>query len=371
MDSLATIGSWISQNESLLSGMAAIIVLAGVLLSPLGVGFRRMMRGTPERTPSAGLDAQTATPTASPERATSTPERLTFKDLTAPSRYPIQFAASGGIRIAWNDRGSGPPDLLISPGIVSHLNISDHLPSFRDTLEHLARFARVVTFDKRGQGLSDPTMSPPTFEERTSDIAAVMDAAGMQKAVLMGISEGGPMCIHFACTHPERVQGLILLGTTASWVQREDFPIGVPRRTLEHLPDLWGKGVLREVFFPSMSREVMDDDTYRAFERVIATRQTIRELADMMIETDVRPLLPQIRVPTLVVHFAGDLAIPIRLGRALASEIPGAEFMEIAAVDHGDLSQSPGAIERIRRFCQEVDPQAVPAGGSGITASGS
>ena len=118
------------------------------------------------------------------------------------------------MRIAFNERGSGPPNRIVAPGVISHLNIMDHLPVWRDSLGSLSRFARVITFDKRGQGLSDPTLRAPNLEERTHDTAAIMDAAEMEHAILVGVSEGGPMCLHFAYSHPDRVQGLVLLGTT-------------------------------------------------------------------------------------------------------------------------------------------------------------
>jgi pimeloyl-ACP methyl ester carboxylesterase len=259
------------------------------------------------------------------------------------------------VRIAFNERGAGPPKLIVAPGIISHLNITGNLPSYRDTLDSLSRFASVITFDKRGQGLSDPTLQAPSLEERTRDIGAVMDAAGAERAILVGVSEGGPMCMHFACWHPDRVQGLVLLGTTARFMQSDDFPIGIPQRTLEQLSKLWGTGALRDLFFPSISREQIDDNTYKAMEQLIGSRAAIRQVVDMMIETDVRSLLPGILVPTLVIHFAGDLAVPIRLGRFVAENLPNAEFMEVNGVDHGDLSQSPDAIERTRRFCEEIE----------------
>lgn len=354
MESLAAIGSWIALNESLLSGMAAIIVLAGVALSPLGIGIRRLLGGDPEGVVSGPEEAAKPGSATGAPKESSPPTRLTFRDLIAPSSLETRFANSDGVRIAYNERGSGPPNLVVAPGIVSHLNISDHLPSQRDSLDALSDFARVIHFDKRGQGLSDPTLETPGLEERARDIEAVMDASGTDRAFLMGVSEGGPMCVHFAYTHPERVQGLILLGSTPSWVQREDFPIGIPRRHLEALSTMWGTGKGRDIFFPSLSREVLDDDTYRSFERAIATRDAVRGLVNMMIETDVRPLLSQIEIPALVVHFAGDLAVPIRLGRAFAEGLPHADFLEINAVDHGDLSHSPEAIERVRRFCEDA-----------------
>jgi pimeloyl-ACP methyl ester carboxylesterase len=312
----------------------------------LGFAYRRL---TIDRSSSPGSPERSI-----PSAAPGPPPALTFKMLTAPSPYETKFAHSDGIRIAYNDHGTGPTTLVMAPGIISHLNLMANLPATKGTFDSLARFARVLVFDKRGQGLSDPTLSAPNLEERTRDIAAVMDAARVDRAVLLGFSEGGPMCVNFAYAHPDRVQGLILVGSTARWKQSDDFPIGIPQHVMETLPQHWGRGVLREIFFPGMSRQQMDDETYRAFERLMGTRTAIRQLVEMMLETDVRPLLPGIRVPTLVIHFTGDLAVPIRLGRALAEAIPNAEFMEVNAVDHADLAQSPEAIARIREFCERV-----------------
>ena len=333
MASLAEIGTWVTHNESLLSGLAAMIVMFGVILSPLGMAMRRFF----ER------DASEPAPI---------PSRITLKALTAPSIHPTKFALSDGSRIAYNERGSGPFSLLLAPGIISHLNVMDALPGSRDTREALAGFARVVTFDKLGQGLSDPSLRVPDLEQRSRDIAAVMDAAGLERAFLVGFSEGGPMCIHFAHRHPERVQGLILVGSAARFLQSEDYPIGLPRRAMETVSERWGRGTLRQVLMPSVTREQLDDETYIAMERLIGPRDTVRQVVATMIETDVRALLPEVHVPALVLHFAGDLAIPIRLGRALAEGLPSAEFVEVNAVDHADLSQSPEAIARIRAFCE-------------------
>ena len=181
-----------------------------------------------------------------------------------------------------------------------------------------------------------------------------MDAAGLGSAILYGISEGGSMCVKFAHDHPERVKGLVLLGATASWLQTEDLPAGIPETALDAIVPAWETGNLRDIFFPSISREQLDDHTYQAFERLICTRHAIKQLVTFMKEVDVRPLLPDIHCPCLVIHYAGDMAVPIRLGRALAEGLPNAEFLEINAVDHADLSQSPEAVERIRLFVEEV-----------------
>lgn len=352
MDVLANIGRWISENESLLSGSAALIVVAGFVLSPLGAGIRRLFRSSPVP-PQPGQ-------AVSDVAASDGPDPLTLKELTAPSPDEIRFARSGAARIAFNQRGSGPVDLVVTPGIISNLNILGNLPASRDFLRSLSGFARVLTFDKRGQGLSDPSLATPALEDRTGDIEAVMDTAGIQRAILVGVSEGGPMCIHFAHSHPDRVLGLIMVGTTARFTQSEDFPIGIPQHHIEQIATLWGTGALRDILFPSLSRELIDDDTYKSMERLMGSRATLRQLVEMMAEIDVRALLPDIRVPTLVVHFSGDLAIPIRLGRYLAENIPDAEFLEVNAVDHADLSQSPQAIERIRGFCEDIARKGLP-----------
>ena len=173
------------------------------------------------------------------------------------------------------------------------------------------------------------------------------------------------MCIHFATTRPNRVRGLILAGTTARWTQGDDFPQGIPREALERLPRAWGRGTLRDIFYPGISRKVMSDETYRAVERIIAGPQGMQQVFEQMINFDVRDLLPTIEVPSLVVHFTGDLAVPIRLGRMLAEEIPNAEFLEMNAVDHADFARSPEAMDRIEEFCRRVGVAGVSDGNAG------
>ncbi|MEH6589605.1 MAG: alpha/beta hydrolase [Halioglobus sp.] len=339
MELFTVIGSWISQNESMLSGTAAIIVLLGVLVSTLSIAYRRVTRSRDRDT--VELEAPQAAP-------------ITLKDLSAPAPYPIHFTHSDGLRIAYATQGDGPPNIVMAPGIISHLNMMSHLPPIRNTTDAISAFARVLCFDKRGQGLSDPTLNVPDLEERVHDIGAVMDAAGMDQAILYGISEGGPMCLKFAHDHPERVTGLVLLGTTACWLQDENFPIGIEGKGLDALVTAWGSGALRDIFFPGISREQMDDDTYKGFERLLSTRESIRQLVDFMKKTDVRPLLPDIQCPALVLHFSGDLSVPIRLGRAVAEALPNAEFLEVSGTDHADLSQSPEGIERVRLFASAL-----------------
>ncbi len=330
MDLLAAIGDWISSNESLLSGAAAIIVLLGVVASAGSIVIRKFSEGK--------------------TRTVSTEGPITLADLSAPAPYPVHYAQSDGLRIAYARFGDGPHEIMMAPGIISHLNIMSHLPPSRDTALALGKFASLTTFDKRGQGLSDPCLNVPDLEERVHDIEAVLNAAGQEQVVLYGLSEGGPMCIKFAVDHPERVKGLILVGTTARWLQSADYPTGIEEQMLDRLVTAWGTGQLRKIFFPSISNERMDGSVYQGFENLIATRQSIKQLVNFMKEVDVRALLPQIQCPTLVIHFGGDLAIPVRMGRAMADGIPGAEFVELSGIDHGDLSQAPEGVDRIHQF---------------------
>ncbi len=336
MESLSGIGDWISNNESLLSGAAAIIVLLGVIASALGILLRRLAS-------KRDADQQAANDAV-----------ITLKDLSAPAPYPIHYAESDGLRIAYTVFGDGPRNILMAPGLISHLNIVSHMPPIRDSMLALSTFSRVLCFDKRGQGLSDPCLNVPDLQERVHDIEAVIDAAEMQKVILLGVSEGGPMCVKFAHDHPDRVEGLILLGTTARWLQGDDFPAGIEEAMLDSAVQAWGTGAMRNIFFPSISLEKMDEDTYQGFEHLIATRHSIEQIMDFMKNLDVRPLLPQLTCPTLVIHFSGDLAVPVRLGRAMADAIPNAEFLELPGIDHCDLSQAPEGVERVRQFAEAL-----------------
>ncbi|MFT5572289.1 MAG: pimeloyl-ACP methyl ester carboxylesterase [Cryomorphaceae bacterium] len=339
MEVFNTLGNWIFEHEALLSGAAAISVLIGIAWSAVHRLTRRVRGAHDNSTDKAAI-------------VNDLP--ITLIALTAPAPYPIHYAQSDGLRIAYAKLGSGRHDILIAPGIISHLNIQSHMPPSRDTAAAIGEFSKIVIFDKRGQGLSDPCPYVPDLNQRAHDIEAVMDAAGQKKVVLYGVSEGGPMCIKFALDHPERVKGLILLGTTARWLQSADFPSGIEEVMLDGLAPAWGTGRLRQLFFPSISKELMDDQTYKAFERLIATRESVKQLAEFMKQTDVREMLPRLMCPTLVIHFAGDMAVPVRLGRAMAEAIPNAEFVELPGIDHGDLSSAPEGIERVRLFVESL-----------------
>lgn len=251
----------------------------------------------------------------------------------------MRYAPSrGGIDIAYQVVGDGPVDLVYASGFITHLDLAWDLPHI-GWLQQLDGVARVLVFDKRGTGLSDRSLGFGSVEERADDLRAVMDAAGSERAVLMGISEGGPLSIVAAASMPDRVLGLVLYGTAPRISRADDYPLGLPAdladRFLEFVRDRWGTG---EVFATFMQNPVDPDAARRLlarFERNACTPQMAVEIMRRNLELDVRPLLGAIRAPTLVVHCAGDPVIPVASGRYLAEHIPDARFVELPGAFHG------------------------------------
>ena len=324
-----SLSEWISNNESLLSGIAAVVVIFGFIAAISRLFLTSMRKGSGKSTSA---------------------QKITLSELSSPSPYPIQFADSDGVKVAFNTHGIDKPTLIVTPGIISNLHVSSHLPPIKETMEALAQFSKVINFDKRGQGLSDPTSEAASMEERVKDIACIADHTNSDKFFLMGISEGGPMSVKYAVENPARVSGLILFGTTAKFSRSDDYPMGLSNGTFERLIQAWGTGTGRDIFFPSISRDVIDDDAYKGFEKLLSNRRSMSQMVAYMKTLDVRPILSKIQCPTLVIHFTGDLAVPVRMGRYLADNIPNSKFIEIAGVDHCDLGNAPGAISEIRQF---------------------
>ena len=256
-----------------------------------------------------------------------------------------RYTRSGGVDIAYQVVGDGPLDVVWVPGFVSHVEMFWDLPGFGDAWRRFARFARLIVFDKRGTGLSERASRLPTLEERMDDVRAVMDAADSRRAALVGMSEGGPMAILFAATYPERTAALVLWGTFARAAFAPDCPAGAAPDVVESLYDFirekWGTGrVLARV---SMQDLTPDDAILGGFGR--AERNAGTPSAAVMAmrfgaETDVRHVLPAIRVPTLVAHRTGDPLVNVELGRQLAANIPGARLLELPGDFH--LGGIPG-----------------------------
>ena len=275
-----------------------------------------------------------------------------------PTHVPeTHYVQSGDVNIAYQVLGEGDIDIVFVMGWVSHLEYFWKHHLFASFLEKLASFSRLILFDKRGTGLSDrvPLNELPTLEQRMEDVHAVMDAVGSKQAVLIGVSEGGPMCSLFAATYPERTSGLIMIGTYAKRIRDDDYPWAPSAEQRGAFIDVvkrdWGKPVGIDERAPSMA----DDDEFRSwwaeYLRMGASPGAAVALTTMNAEIDVRNVLPLVRVPTLVIHRSGDLCLKVEEGRYVASKIPGSRYVEFSGNDHlpfvGDQDE---ILEEIERF---------------------
>jgi class 3 adenylate cyclase len=263
---------------------------------------------------------------------------------TPIERPETRYAKSGDVHIAYQVFGEGDLDLVLVPGFTTHVElIWEDEPRARFH-EGLAAFARVITFDRRGSGLSDPVVDAPTLEQRMDDVRAVMDAAGSERAALVGISEGVPMSILFAATYPERVQALVCTGGMARSTYAEDYPWGTSAQALiesgtELIMPHWGDGSLIEVAMPSQADNPDARAVYGRLERSTASPGMLTALFQMFLELDVRDVVPSVHVPTLVLHHSGDRLVNVRHGRWLAEQMPDARMVEFEGEDHGFWSQ--------------------------------
>ena len=267
----------------------------------------------------------------------------------------VSYARNGDVSIAYGVLGEGPPDLVFVGGFVSHLEIIWEAEPVRRFFDRLASFARVIVWDKREQGLSDRLGQPPTLEQGMDDLAAVMDAAGSERAALFGISEGGPMAALFAASYPERVSRMILYGTYAKMTRAEDHPAGVPRDRLERWLQGgtagWGGPVGMELFAPSAAD---DEELVKWWTHLLRSGTSPRAAAALMrmyIDIDVRPVLGAITAPTLLLHRKDDRLIPVGQGRALAALMPSARYVELEGFDHVPfVGDSDAILDEVEEF---------------------
>ena len=250
------------------------------------------------------------------------------------------YVQNGDVNIAYQVIGGGDLDIVFVMGWVSHLEYFWEEPHFAVFLNRLASFSRLILFDKRGTGLSDrvPLSKLPTLEQRMEDVHAVMDAVGSERAVLIGVSEGGPMCSLFAATYPERTVALVMIGTYAKRIRDEDYPWGVSPEDRDAFFELmqrdWGKPVGIEERAPSLANDEDFRDWWATYLRMGASPGAAVALTKMNAEIDVRNVLPSVRVPTLVIHRSGDLCLKVEEGRYVASQIPGSKYIELGGIDH-------------------------------------
>ncbi|MCW3476715.1 alpha/beta fold hydrolase [Limobrevibacterium gyesilva] len=269
-----------------------------------------------------------------------------------------RYAKSGDVHIAYQVLGRGPIDIVFVQGFISNLEVQWEEPGLAHLLNRLAAIGRLILFDKRGSGLSDRVAEMPTLETRMDDVRAVLDAARSRQAVLIGASEGGPMAILFAATYPGRTRALVLYGAYAhflTWVlsrqQVEAFVAAADRD--------WGSGGSLKSFAPGLLGDARFRDWWARFERLGASPAAAMALARMNSEIDVRPVLPAVRVPTLVIHRRNDVRVNIAAGRYLAAHIAGARYVEVDGSDHPIwVGDTDSVVDEIETFLTGARPAA-------------
>ena len=264
-----------------------------------------------------------------------------------------RYAKSGDLNIAYVVEGDRPLDLVWIPPWISQVEYLWAEDSLTRVMDRLTQFARVITFDRRGSGLSDPLAGAPTLEEQMDDVLAVMDAAECERAAIVGTLEGGPMAALFAATYPDRVSSLILYAAfaRATWAPGYEFAWSAEERAqhMDELVDHWGEGWVAAGVAPSRMSDPDFMEWAGRLERLAASPSTIKRIFDLIGEFDVRDVLPSIRVPTLVLHRLEDSFIKIEHSRFLAERIPGARLVELEGGDNmyslGDSEALLGEME--------------------------
>jgi class 3 adenylate cyclase/pimeloyl-ACP methyl ester carboxylesterase len=271
-----------------------------------------------------------------------------------------KYAKSGDVHIAFQVIGDGPTDLVFVPGFVSHVEEWWEEPRCARFCERLAAFSRLILFDKRGTGLSDRVAAVPTLEQRMDDVRAVLQAAGSERAAVLGISEGGAMSALFAASHPERTSALVLYGTFAefrSWVPTpQHFD-----HFLQAIDQNWGTGQSLPHFAPSVAHDPPFQRWWARHERAGASPGAAMALMRMNSEIDVRHVLGAIHVPTLVLHRTGDVTVSVEAGRYQAAHIPQAKYVELPGVDHLPfVGDSEAVLSEIEEFLTGARPVLEP-----------
>jgi class 3 adenylate cyclase len=282
---------------------------------------------------------------------------------SAPLRPPVLYAQSDELSIAYQVTGAAGPDVLLVPGFVSHLEKDWEEPRHAAFLDRLGSFSRLIRFDKRGTGLSDRPEGLPDLEARMDDLRAVQDAAGSTDAIVFGYSEGGPLSILYAATHPGRVRALVLFG---AFVKRSDpdddypwAPTAAERSAyIDSLTGEWGFESDMKIMCPSA-----DDAMARWWGercRAAASPGAIRALMQMNSSIDVRDALAAVHVPTLVVHRGTDFDVRPEEGRYIAERIAGARYVEIPGRDHFVAIDPDQILDVVEPFVREHAGEAVP-----------
>jgi class 3 adenylate cyclase/pimeloyl-ACP methyl ester carboxylesterase len=271
-----------------------------------------------------------------------------------PTWSPVRYARNGDVSIAYKVAGSGDVDLLIVGGFVGHLEIVNEVPLAERFWDRLCSFARVILFDKRGMGLSDRNAGGYTIENVTDDALAVLDAVGVERAAVLGISEGGAAATMLAAAHPDRVSAMVQWGTCARIARSADYPQGIPfddvRDWWDNVISTWGDGASFDHWAPSVAGDPELRHWWGRLLRNGASPSTAREIILAYEHLDVRPLLPAVQVPTLVAYRTGDRLVPARLSQVVADWIPGARVLALPGPDHLWIVDHDAFVDAMEEF---------------------
>jgi class 3 adenylate cyclase len=249
-----------------------------------------------------------------------------------------RYARAGDVHLAYQVVGDGPVDLVYVPPQLQQVEHLWSEPRVAGFFERLARFCRLILFDRRGTGLSDPIAAATTLEDQMEDLTAVMDAVGSRQAALFAQSEGAAMAALYAATHPERTRALVLYAGMARMLAAPgyEWPGDEAQRgsRIDEIAEQWGTGSRLGVIAPSAAGDVALQRWFAKLERLSASPGSLRTMFELSGETDVREILPSIAVPTLLLHRREDVAIDVRHSRYLAEHIPGARYVELEGRDN-------------------------------------
>lgn len=264
---------------------------------------------------------------------------------------PIRYAKNGDVHLAYRTIGEGERDVLWVPGWVSDIEQAWEVPGVGEFLEDLARLGRLIMFDKRGTGQSDrvPEHQYPSLEERVGDVLAVLDAAGAERAALVGFSEGGSQALLVAARAPQRVTSVVSIGGWARLVATAEQPeFGIPQdalnATIARAVRTWGTGSGVAVFVPSRADDPLFVERWAAFERRASSPSALEEYGRLLADIDIRDVLDHVRAPTLVLHSTHDRVVPVEQSRYLAAHLPDARLVEIPSIDHLSFVSHPEVV---------------------------
>ncbi len=272
-----------------------------------------------------------------------------------------KFAWLGPDRIAYQVLGDGPPDLVVSFGFFGQVDIAWEDPGLALFFRTLASFSRLILFDRRGSGASDPVVldSLPPWEAYVEDLEAVLDQVGSERAAIMAHVDGGAMALLFAATRPERTSALVLVNCSAKSRAAEDYPIGIPLEVAQgqmaQVDQLWGTDALVQTWAASRAGDQRFGRWATKYQRAIASPRTFRAFTSTLLELDSRPILPLVQAPTLVIAKQGFQLIPVEQSRFLAEHIPHAKLVELPGTDALLAWETPEvALDLIEQFLAGV-----------------